>query len=167
MKDAMFLRGDRHLPSPGIRSSVERKLGIRLRAKEVECRKLQVDIQRLEGRLEGLMEVCIQLSGGDLNPHSSKTHPGQLLLSLGWRFLAPDPRSGDDARIFDHELTAAEVWKDPEEKGMGTHSLHCLTGALNIAFRRFLGWSAEGGAESAPKGVTRYERMLEDEDSGE
>lgn len=60
-------------------------------------------------------------------------------------------------------------WEGPEEKFGGSplnKALHCLTGALNIAFRRFLGWSQEGAAESAPKGVTRYERMIDDDPEG-
>jgi hypothetical protein len=182
MADERFISGTRGGTVPG-RPNGGEKLHLQLRAEQAECRRLRNLNDGLQKELTELTElfrhIYTQLSGGNLDPHCAKAHPGQLLLSLGWKFTAPDLAEGESA-AFDRELTAEEIsnlyrmgrldkdgiycWEDPEEKP-GKRSWHCLTGALNVAFRRFLGWSLEGGPESAPKGVTRYERMLEDDDS--
>jgi len=167
----------------------QKSMAVAIKARDAssgeDVARLNADNRRLREQVVALGEILrithAQLNGGVVDPHAFKGHAGQILLSLGWKFCGPEEPNGERT-VFHRELSAAEVqnlyltdtldpngcyWEDPEESGGGKRAWHCLTGALNIAFRRFLGWSLEGGSESAPKRKPRYERMLEDDDDPE
>lgn len=136
---------------------------VRLQAEEAATRMARSERDRWQriasDRTEQVRRLYTQLLGGDQDPTACPGHPGQILLSLGWTYHPDDTVSDFDPDNIDAYAT---FWEDPEEKD-SQRTWYCLPDALNIAFRRFLGWSRDGGPESAPTRKTRYERIMEDD----
>lgn len=90
-------------------------------------------------------EAVMQLRGGTTDPREDPSHPGHILIRLGWEY-SPDEN--------DHLGTE---WRDPEERGTGKASWMPLSMALAIVYRRL---------EERLGKPTWMERLGEDDDAG-
>lgn len=120
------------------------------------CQKLNGDlrahIERLERvcgqrtkmlaeAVDKLKEALVQHNGGDADPRTCESHPGHILIKLGWiHFPDFEAQLEDETGEADH---LGLHWRDPEEKGTGTQSLMCLSMALGIVYRRLEAKTAE------------------------
>ncbi len=122
--------------------------------------------RREQRRTRDLEQHCqtlmIQLRGGrrDVDPATCTTHPGHVLIKLGWEFVPDDPDEPEDDHEDSHLLLGC-FWRDPQEKRTGKHSLMPISMALSIACRRLLGWP--DGKVGRPPSKSRAERLLEDD----
>lgn len=103
-----------------------------------------------------LTEALTQMNGGDADPRECPSHPGAILLRLGWTYHPAEHEDEFDPDQ-DYEGLTVYCWSPPRAYlPQGGTQLHTLVGALHIEYKRL-----EAGFRAAYP--TAFERLADDD----